>query len=60
VEHRAGAGPAAYPDVAAVLLDDAVDGCKAEPGSAAFLLCGKERFEQVFPGIRIQSFAGVA
>ena len=47
-------------DVAAGLLDDAVDGGEAEPGAAADLLGGEERLEDLLHHLGRHAGAGVA
>jgi hypothetical protein len=60
LEARAPVRLAAGPDVAAALLDDAVDGRKAEAGAAPDLLGGEEGLEHVGQGGPIHPAPGVA
>src|SRR5271166_4800554 len=58
-EDGAAAGLALNEDVAAALLDDAVDGGKSEAGTFAFFLGGEERLEDASLGFTVHALAGV-
>ena len=61
LERRALAELAVDPDVAAALLDDAVDGREPEPGALAAVLRREERLEEpAAASLRVMPIAGVA
>ena len=59
-EDGAAAELALHEDVAAALLDDAVDGGESEAGAFAFFLGGEERLEDAGLGFAVHALAGVA
>ncbi len=59
-EDGAAAELALNEDVAAALLDDAVDGGEPEAGTFAFFLGGEERLEDAGLGFAVHTLAGVA
>src|SRR5581483_11682131 len=59
LEGRSHADLARHRDVAATLLDDAIDGGEAETGPLPALLRGEERLEDALAGRFIHSAAGV-
>src|SRR5207245_5132693 len=59
-ENRALSDGTLYADVTPTLLDDAVDGRKAQPGTFPRLLSGEERLKNVRARLRVHPIAGIA